>query len=141
MNMKPSLLFGAVIAACGLAGCVTPFRAPADVAHIKLEPANSPVVSVEKIWLERKKGELVLTGYAIKELGVTDTTQTHLDVTFLNVNGQVLRSSIEHFEPRQIPRGHRMHGHSQYRVALDPLPPDTARIRVGAHEGEHPRNP
>lgn len=105
------------------------------MAHITLERVDSPVVMVEKIWLERKKGPLVVTGYVVKRLGATDTTQTRLAVTLFDADGRVLRSSIERFEPPQIPRGHRMHGHAQYRVALDPLPPATARIEVRAQEG------
>lgn len=136
-HLKPRIpiITGAVFALLGLIGCVTPFRAPPDLAHINLERADSPVVMIEKVWLERKKGELFLTGSAIKRLGATDTTQTHLDVTFFDASGRVLRSFIEHFDPRQIPYGHRIHGHSQYRVALGPLPPATARIEVRAHEG------
>ena len=49
-----------ILAAAALAGCATPFRAPPDVAHIKLDRADSSVVVVEKIWLERKNGPLVV---------------------------------------------------------------------------------
>lgn len=121
-----------------LAGCVTPFRAPPDVAHIKLERADSPVVMVEKIWLERKKGPLVLSGYVLKRLGTEDTTGTHLDVTLFDAAGRVLRSTMEHFEPRQIPNRYRRPADASYRIALDPLPAGTARIEVRAHEGSHP---
>lgn len=120
-----------------LTGCVTPFRAPADVRHIELQVADSPVVTVTKIWLERKKGPLVVTGYVGKHLEATDTTGTHLDVTLYAGDGQVLRRTVEHFEPRQIPRRHRMPDYAAYRVVLDPLPEGTARIEVRAHEGSH----
>jgi hypothetical protein len=91
---------------------------------------------VSKIWLERKKGPLVVTGYVIKRLEAKDTAQTHLDVTLYDATGQVLRRSVEHFEPRQIPRNHRRADSAAYRVALDPLPAGTVRIEVRAHEGE-----
>ncbi len=135
--MKPVLCcLGLVVA--GLAGCVTPFRAPADSAHIALERGDSPVVRVEKIWLERKDdGPLVVRGYVVKRLDADDTTQTHLDVTLYARNGNVLRASVEHFEQRQIPRRHRMPDSAGYRVVLDPLPAGTARIAVRAHEGHH----
>lgn len=120
-----------------LAGCATPFRAPPDVAHIKLDRVDSPVVVVEKIWLERKKGPLVVTGYILKRLEVEDTTKTHLDVTLYDSAGQVLRTSVEHFEPRQIPRRYRRPDDAIYRVILDPLPSGTTRIEVRAHEGDH----
>lgn len=127
------LLLGAV----GLTGCATPFRAPPDVAHIKLERADSPLVRVEKIWLERKKGPLVVTGFVVKRLETEDTTRTHLDVTLYDEAGRVLRTTIEHFEPRQIPRRYRRPDDATYRVVLDPLPAATARIEVRAHEGSH----
>lgn len=121
-----------------LAGCATPFRAPPDVANIRLERIDSPVVIVEKIWLERKNGPLIVKGSVLKRLSANDTTQTHLDVTLYGQNGQVLRSTIENFEPRQIRRQWRRPGFGSYRVVLDPLPAGTARIEVRAHEGVHP---
>jgi hypothetical protein len=129
------LLLGA--AGALLAGCATPFRAPPDVAHLKLERVDSPVVRVEKIWLERKQGPLVVAGYVLKRLEATDTTQTHLDVTLYDATGRVLRATVEHFEPRQIPRRYRRPDDAVYRVSLDPLPEGTARIEVRAHEGTH----
>ncbi len=134
--MKPNLWL-ILLASAALAGCATPFRAPPDVAHIKLERADSPVVVVEKIWLERKKGPLVVKGYVVKRLEAEDTTQTHLDVTLYNAAGAVLRSSVEHFEPRQIPRRYRRPDDASYSVQLDPLPSETVRIEVRAHEGNH----
>jgi hypothetical protein len=128
------IVIGAVFVAGGLIGCATPFRAPPDVAHIALERVDSSVVLVEKIWLERKSGQLVVRGYVVERLGVTDTTQTRLAVTLFDADGHVLRSSTEPFAPAQIPRGHRMSGYAQYRVVLDPLPPATARIEVRAQE-------
>lgn len=123
--------------ALALAGCATPFRAPPDVAHIKLDRSNSPVVVVEKIWLERKKGPLVVKGYIVKRLEAEDTTQTHLDVTLYAADGRVLRSIVEHFEPRQIQRRLRPPDYASYSVPLDPLPSGTVRIEVRAHEGNH----
>ena len=133
--MKTALLLPLV--ALALAGCATPFRAPPDVAHIKLDRVDSPLVSIEKIWLERKADPLVVTGYVIKELSTKDTTGTHLDVTLFDAEGRVLRSTVEYFEPRQIPRRYRMPDYGSYRVQLDPLPSGTARIEVRAHEGAH----
>lgn len=134
--IRPHLILA--LAALGLAGCVTPFRAPADVAHIKLERVDSPVVRVEKIWLERKSGPLVVKGFVLKRLEATDTTRTHLDVTLYDSAGRALRQSVEHFEPRQIPRRYRRPDDATYSVVLDPLPRETVRIEVRAHEGEHP---
>ncbi len=134
--MKANLLLLS-LAATVLAGCATPFRAPPDVAHIKLDRADSPVVVVEKIWLERKKGPLVVKGYIVKRLEAEDTTKTHLDVTLYDAAGSVLRSSVEHFDPRQIPHRYRRPDYASYSVPLDPLPSGTVRIEVRAHEGNH----
>ncbi|HEY0862517.1 MAG TPA: hypothetical protein VGD97_00290 [Lacunisphaera sp.] len=120
-----------------LAGCATPFRAPPDVAHIKLDRGDSPLVIIEKIWLERKHGPLAVTGYVIKRLNVDDTTNTHLDVTLFDSAGRVIRSSVEYFEPRQINPRYRRHNDARYRVLLDPFPVGTTRILVQAHEGGH----
>lgn len=129
--------YGILFAALALAGCATPFRAPPDVANVVLERGDSPLVRVEKIWLERKKGPLVVTGFVLKRLNTEDTTGTHLDVTLYDAAGQVLRRTVEHFEPRQIPRRYRRPDDATYRVPLDPLPVGTARIEVRAHEGAH----
>ena len=134
MNAAPWSL---ILAAAVLAGCATPFRPPHDVAHIKLERADSPVVVVEKIWLERKGEPLVLKGYVIKRIEAEDTTGTHLDVTLYDSAGGVLRRTVEHFAPRQIPRRSRPPDYASYSVLLDPLPSGTERIEVRAHEGNH----
>lgn len=134
MNTKTVSLFVAL----ALAGCATPFRAPPDVAHIKLERGDSPVVRVEKIWLERKSSSLTVNGFVLMRLEATDTTQTHLDVTLFDETGKVLRSTVEHFEPRQIPQRYRRPDDATYQVVLEPLPVGTTRILVQAHEGNHP---
>lgn len=121
-----------------LAGCATPFRAPPDVRGIQLDRVGSPVVVVEKIWLERKGGPLTVKGYVQKHLVADDTTQTHLDVTVYDASGRVLRSTVGNFEPRQIRRQWRRPAYASFAVALDPLPSGTARIEVRAHEGQHP---
>lgn len=126
-----------LLAALALAGCATPFRAPSDLTHIKLDRADSPVVLIEKIWLERKAGSLALTGYVIRRLDARDTTQTHLDVSLYATDGRLLRSTVEHFEPRQITTRSRRHSDARYHVLLDPLPAGTTRILVQAHEGNH----
>jgi len=123
-----------------LGGCATPFRAPADAAHIQLERGDSPVVRVEKIWLEEKAGSLAVTGYVIKRLGVDDTTATHLDVTLFDATGRVIRTTEEHFEPRQINSSVRRHRDGRYWVKIDPTPATIARIEVRAHEGTHPHS-
>ncbi len=133
MNTRNTVL----LVALALAGCATPFRAPSDVAHIRLDRADSPVVIVEKIWLERQAGALALTGYVIRRLDARDTTQTHLDVSLYAADGTLLRSTVEQFKPRQITARSRRHSDARYRILLDPLPAGTSRILVQAHEGNH----
>ena len=58
---------------------------------------------VEKIWVERRKDTLVVKGYVLARLTATDTTQTHLDVTFYDESNRLLRTTLEHFAPRRIP--------------------------------------
>lgn len=135
--MKNLRLLLAGLAAMILAGCVTPFRAPRDLSHIKLDRVHSPVVEVEKIWLERRNGVLVVKGFVLKRLEADDTTQTHLHATLYDEAGRELRSTVANFEPRQIVRRFRRHGDATYQVVLDPLPAETARIEIRAHEGEH----
>jgi hypothetical protein len=53
--------------------------------------------------------------------------------------GRVLRSKVEHFEPRQISPRFRRHSDARYRIQLEVPPAVIARIEVRAHEGEHPR--
>ena len=79
----------------------------------------------------------MVKGYHIKRLEAEDTTQTHLDVTLYDAAGAVLRSTVEHFEPRQISRRYRLPDYASYSVPLDPLPSGTVRIEVRAHEGTH----
>ena len=138
--MKTRLRFLVLVLAL-LAGCATPFRAPPDVAHITLVRVGSPLVAVEKIWLERKAGPLVVTGYVVERLAAADTSGTHLDVTLFDAAGRGLRATVEHFEPRQINSRFRRHNDATYRVPLDPLPPGTVRIEVRAHEGAHGSGP
>lgn len=138
--MKPRtyVITVTAIALIGLFGCATPFRAPPEAAHIKLERVDSPIVIVEKIWLERKKGPLAVTGYVIKRLDAETTTKTHLDVTLFASDSRVLRSTVEYFEPQDIKSGFRRHSDGRYWVELGIAPAEIARIEVRAHEGEHP---
>ena len=93
--MKPPLIFLFGVIGVIFAGCATPFRAPPDVANIELVRFDSPLVSVEKIWLERKNGPLVVTGCVLKRLSADDTTKTHLD-------HRALKTAQQFFPHRQL---------------------------------------
>jgi hypothetical protein len=135
--MKSYLATFTTVLALLMGGCATPFLAPADVAHLTLERGDSPSVVVDKIWLERKRGPLVVTGSVTKRLEADTTTGTHLDVTLYDAAGQVLRRSVEYFEPREIVRRPKTLAVASYRIVLEPLPAGTARIAVKAHDGAH----
>lgn len=124
-----------IIFGCGVVGCTIPFPSPRDVSHIRLEILDSPKVIIRKIWLERKEGQLFVTGYVWKKRGVGDTTDTHLDAILYDQTDQIILQTVEHFDPRQIPNRRRRTGYSTFRIGLDPLPAETTQIEVRAHEG------
>jgi hypothetical protein len=123
-----------------LAGCLTPFRAPPDVAHLRLTAADSPTVIVDKVWLERPAGSpLTVTGYVVRKLGAEDTTGTRLEISLRDGTGRVLRTDMVDFEPRQIPRRNRLPAATaQYRHPLDPLPAGTVEVSVRAVDRPSP---
>ena len=121
-----------------LTGCVNFMRTPSDLAHIQRDRFNSGKVAVRSFELLRYEGETILVGKVGRLSDYSDTSKTHLDVTLYAADGAVLRSKATEFFPRQIDRGHRFPGRASYRVSLEPLPPDVARIEVRAHDGEHP---
>ena len=127
---------GACLGLVVLAGCASLERPPPELAHIQIDLAHSPVVSVSRAALVRENG-LVLQGYVLRQHAATDTTRTHLDVTLLDAQGCVLRETIERFAPAQIPKRVRRPDTASFNVVLDPLPPGTSRIVVRAHEGPH----
>ncbi|MDP2137465.1 MAG: hypothetical protein Q8J74_06380 [Candidatus Didemnitutus sp.] len=137
MKIKPSFPLAVIVGALLLAGCATPFRAPPGAAHLQLDRGDSPTVIVDKIWLARGTGPLVVAGSVVRRLDVTDTTQTHLDVTLYDAGGGVLRRTVEYFDPRQILPQHRRPATADYRIILDPLPAGAVRVEVRAHDGSH----
>jgi hypothetical protein len=133
MSLRPLLL----LTAAGLAGCVTPFRAPPDVAHLRLERADSPVLRVDKVWLERKAGPLTARGYVLWREEGLDTTASHVDVQLIDSSGRVLRTIVAELTPGQIVHRRPHPDYAAYHAPLDPLPADTVAVRVSAHEGAH----
>ena len=136
-----ALILASLVGAVGLtSGCAvrpwsaTPFRAPADVAHIKLTQRDSPSIVADKLWLERRGGTLFLSGYVMAKVGVTDTMGSQVVVSVRDASGNELRSMPVDFHPRQIPQQRRPAGVSRYSVQLDPLPPQTAEIVVRASD-------
>lgn len=135
-SLRILVLASAVV--LGGAGCATLETLPPELAQVRFELADSPVVRVSKAWVERDAGRLVLRGHVLRQSGASDTTPTHLDISLLDAGGHTVREMREYFEPRQIPRRRRMPDAAHFRIELEPLPPGVASIRVAAHEGAHP---
>jgi hypothetical protein len=133
--MKIALLL--LPCAVALSGCVMFRSTPPDLAYIKREHSNSAKVAVREFEVIHHEGQTLLAGRVGRLFFEADTSKTHLDVTLYAADGAVLRSITAEFTPRQVYRGHRMPGSSSYRVPLDPLPPNLARITVSAHDGAH----
>lgn len=127
----------AALAGQGCANRVTPFRAPADVAQIRLERVDSPNVIIDQIWLERKDGPLAVCGNVVKRLRGDDTDQTRLEARILNSKGVVLQRVEGEFSPRHLVRhmGHPAVG--TYHIDLGELPPGANRIIVSAQDAVH----
>lgn len=120
-----------------LSACATTPRTPTDLAHIQLVGENSAAITVGEPLLERSEGRLLLKGYVVRRLDATTTAETHLDVELTDSAGAVLRASVEHFEPRNLPRRHKRRSFGHYQVPMDSLPANTMRIVVRAHDGAH----
>ena len=119
-----------------LAGCVIPLVSHQEFPGIKVERENSPTVFIESARLQSSEGHIILSGSVMRRLGVRDTSGTFLRVRLLDANDQVLREVKIWFEPREIPRGPKMTGWSEFRSELGPLPPGTSQVKVLAVDGE-----
>ncbi len=136
--MKPTLhSAGMILATLALAGCATPYRPPADVAHLELRHTDSPSVHVEKLWLDRQDGALALHGFVVGLRAAPVAQAAHLDVRIFDAAGTLLREALVPVAPEPAPADPRLHRDTRYRVGLDPLPVGAARIEVRAHDEPH----
>jgi hypothetical protein len=134
MNPRPTaILFAASLLI--LAGCLTPFRAPAGASHLAVSAVDSPVVHVEKAWLAQGARGLVVRGYVLRHPGAAPTDRTHLHATLFDGQGHALRDQVGFFAPRSIPPSARQPGAASYEIALGPVPAGATRLVVRAHEG------
>lgn len=124
---------GAVFAVI-LAGCLTPFRPPPDVAHLRIRAEDSARVWVYKVWLERKPGSpLVVTGHVNRRFRDADTSASHLVVSLRDASGKVLKEEVVYFKPRKVTyRLRPPPASARFIYPLDPLPRDTSEILVTA---------
>ncbi|ACB77715.1 hypothetical protein Oter_4444 [Opitutus terrae PB90-1] len=132
-----SLCLVLVVSVAGLAGCVSA-PLPSESAAVTLERTASQSVAVYPPKLVVKDGRLLLDGWVYRQYGALTTTETHIDVDFLDATGRVLRNEVTHFVPRDLHRGsHKMAHRGHYRLPISAMPAGTATIHVRAHDGDH----
>ena len=108
------------------------FQPPKDVAGIQLEKRDSATIIVDKMWLARENGELVIKGYVMAQSRGLDTTKARLLVSIRDGRGTELRSATLGFTPQQISRGYKSPGFSTFAWRLDPMPAGAASIVISA---------
>lgn len=127
--------------AAGLSGCAS-VPLPPEAAVVTLDRIPSKSVAVYQPKLVVKDGRLLLDGWVYRQFGAWTTTQTHIDVAFLDAAGRELRSEVTDFTPRDIRQGggHRMAPRGHYTLPIAAMPAGTATIQVRAHDSaEHQR--
>ncbi len=85
-----------------------------------------------------KDGELKLEAYALRQSKAETTSDTHIDIVYLDVSGRQLGQEQTNFSPRNLPPMHRLPKPHAYFLTSIKIPADTAVIEVRAHEGAHP---
>lgn len=134
--MNP-LLLGFSLGVVGLTGCASVPLAP-EAASVALERMPSKSVAVYQPKLVLKNGKLLLDGWVYRQFGARTTTQTHIDVSFLDATGRDLRSELTYFNPRDLRRGtHKMAHRGHYTLSIPSMPAGTATIKVRAHDEPH----
>lgn len=131
------LCLGFAYGVAGVTGCAS-MALPPEVAAITLELTPSKSVAVYKPKFIVKDGLLLLDGWVHRQFGARTTTQTHIDVSFLDASGRELRTELTHFNPRDLRRGsHKMAHRGRYTLPIPAMPAGTATITVTAHDGDH----
>lgn len=137
-NMKlPEPHFVAVILLSAvLTGCVAlrPQDLPADARKVVLVAVSSGFVRVRQPFLRSHDGQFQIYGTVAAEYGSPSTDHTHLEISFFDAAGHLLRSAIAHFSPSNlVSRFPNRNG--SYSLTVESLPAGTARIEVSAHQG------
>jgi hypothetical protein len=132
-----ALRLGLAFGAAGLTGCAS-VPLPPEAASITLERTPSKSVAVYQPKLVVKDGQLLLDGWVYRQFGARTTTQTHIDVSFLDASGREVRTELTHFKPRDLRRGsHKMAHRGHYTLPIPAMPMGTATIKVRAHDEPH----
>lgn len=126
-----------LLGAAGLTGCAS-VPLPFEADSVALERIPSKSVAVYQPKLVVKDGQLLLDGWVYRQFGAWTTTQTHIDVSFLDASGRELRSELTHFDPPDLRRGtHKMAHRGHYTLSIPSMPAGTATIKVRAHDEPH----
>jgi hypothetical protein len=118
-----------------LVGCTSTPRTAPELSHIELIGESSPIIKIANSRLVKSDGKLLLTGQVIRGHLATSTSQIHLDIELRDASGALIGSTIEYFEPRNIPNRPWGRSFGTYRIPMDSLPAATARIVIRAHKG------
>ncbi len=132
MKILPLVIAGILLF---LVGCTSTPRTAPELSHIELIGESSPSVSIANSRLVKSDGKLLLTGQVIRKHVATSTNDIHLDIELRDASGALIGSTIEYFEPRNIPYRRSNRSFGTYRIPMDALPAATARIVIRAHKG------
>jgi hypothetical protein len=134
MKILPLLIAGILLF---LVGCTSTPRTAPEFSHIELIGESSPIITIANSRLVKSDGKLLLTGQVIRGHLATSnsTSHIHLDIELRDASGALIGSTIEYFEPRNIPNRPWGRSFGTYRIPMDSLPAATARIVIRAHKG------
>jgi len=87
-------------------------------------------------------GRVTVVGYVERQAAATTTAGSHVDISFLDAGGSVLREETVAFEPRELPPrlAYRSHASARYELTIAALPVTTQRVSVRAHDEPHQPN-
>lgn len=129
---KHHLLLCLIVA--GLTGCTTIQPPPARVSAVTVAKAPGQDVHILDAYISETDGHLAVCGRAKQAFKWTRIVPTHVDVQFLDANGQQL--ALKNV-PIQLNKGSR-HSYpypASFQIPSEPWPQATVRILVSAHEG------
>lgn len=125
-----------MLGALGLAGCAS-VPLPSEATAITLVAVPSPSVEIHRPRFRMKEGDLMLEAYALRQWKAETTSDTHVDLVFLDASGKSVAVETTNFHPRSLPQsGVRGRPHAYFLVAIT-IPAGTRTIEVRAHDGPH----
>ena len=116
-------------------GCVSlsPPNLPPESRGVVLVPVSSGFVRVGQPFLRAHDGRFQIYGTVAAAYGSRSTESTHLEISFLDAAGSLLRTATSKFLPQNLIS--RYPGRSgSYSLTGESLPAGTARIEVRARQ-------